>query len=113
MKSEVRIEHIAQFRNKLLTSLIQNKKELERIETVLWKEHNRFALWWNSKFHKVLEMPIYNKEVVSRNSLRYGLQRAELEHLIGKQSTLLERLDYAIENGASVVFEDSDYNLLK
>lgn len=112
MKSELRKEHVEQFRNKLLTCLTKHKEELDRIEAVLWKEHNRFALWWNSKFSKVLEIHIYDKDVVARNSLRYGLQRAELEHLIEKQSTLLERLDYAIKNGVSVVFEDSDYDLL-
>lgn len=113
MKSEVRIEHIAQFRNKLLTSLIQNKKELDNIETVVWKKENSFALWWNSKFSKVWEMTVYDKDVVARNSLRYGFQRIGLKSRIEKQSTLLERLDYAIRSNVGVVFEDSDYNLLK
>ena len=113
MKSEVSKEHVEQFRNKLLTCLTKHKEELDSIETVVWKKENSFALWWNSKFSKLWEMTVYDKDVVARNSLRYGFQRIGLKSRIEKQSTLLERLDYAIRNNVGVVFEDSDYNLLK
>ena len=113
MKSGVRKEHVEQFRNNLLTSLIRCKEELNRVETVLWEKENSFALWWNSKFSKVWEMTIYDKEVVAAHSLRYGFQRMGLKSRIEEQSTLLERLDYAIKNDVGVVFEDSDYDLLK
>ena len=36
MKSEVRKEHVEQFRNKLLTCLTKHKEELDSIETVVW-----------------------------------------------------------------------------
>ena len=112
MKSEIKEEHIQLFLDKLNVSMQATKTKLDRIETVIWKEENRFALFWNKHFGKWYAMEVYDKELVAKHSIRYGFQRWDLQEAICKQEQLKERLKYAIQSNSSVVFEDSDYRLL-
>ena len=117
MKSEIKEEHIQLFLDKLNVSMQATKTKLDRIETVIWKEENRFALFWNKHFGKWCHwkwctMTVYGKELVEKHSIRYAFQRCDLKETIYKQEQLHERLKYAIQANSSVIFEDSDYRLL-
>ena len=117
MKNEIHKDHLEQFKYRLLLSIQNSKRDLDFIETSLWKKANRPALWWNNlmlriKLHR-FKMTICSKEVVVKHSIEYLFQRCELMATIEKKTMLLERLDYAIRNKIGVVLEDSDYTLLK
>ena len=112
MKSEIKVQDIELFLSRLDKALQANKVELDRIETVIWKKENSLALFWNKHFGKWCTMQVYDKELVAKHSIRYGLQRWDLQEAICKQEQLKERLKYAIQSNSSVVFEDSDYRLL-
>lgn len=117
MKNEIHKDHLEQFKDRLLLSLQNSNGDLDFIETSLWKNANRTALWWNNLMLRIklprFKMTIYSKEEVVEHSVQYLLQRCEMIDAIEKKTMLLERLDYAIKNNTRVVFEDSDYSLLK
>ena len=113
MKSEIKAKDIALFLEKLDKALDSNKAELDRIEIVVWEKENSFALLWNKWLGMHYSMKVYDKELVSKNSIRYGFQRWNLQELISQQELLRERLVYAIVADSFVILEDSDYKLLK
>lgn len=112
MKLEIKVQDVELFLGRLDKALQANKAELDRIETVVWKKENSFALFWNKHFGKWYAMTIYDKDLAVTHSIRYGFQRWDLQEIIYKQEQLKERLEYAIQSNSSVVFEDSDYKLL-
>lgn len=113
MKSEIKAQDINLFLQKLDEALLLNKAELDRIETVVWKKENSFALFWNKWLGMHYTMKVYDKELVAKNSIRYGFQRWNLQELISQQELLRARLVYAITADSFVILEDSDYRLLK
>lgn len=113
MISQIKVQEIPNFVEKLKDALQANRDELSYIEYKVWKRHNRLALLWNKYFGNYIEATVDSVEYAAANSLWAVAQRYYLEQDIKEQENLLMRLEYALATDSFIMLEDSDYELLE